>query len=198
MLTDMRIWCGRCVRGLTGAVLLCAAALAAGCGAPGRRVAPLRPGIRHTASPPAPPAATDTTGRTTDQKNGKQTPARKVPRTKKPVHHQSPSPEKLREVARAYREGEQAMAQNRLEVAAQYFESVYQSVPKYKDIALRLRQAYLFLGMEHYTEGEPERAIDVWSKVLSIDPNDEKALAYIRKTKQEIEKIKGLPGGTGP
>ena len=178
-------------------MLVLALTLAAGCSAPSRRVAPRRPATRAATSQIANRAAADTTARSTGHKTAGSVPKKKVTKAKKPVP-KGPSAEQLRLAAGAYQEGVAAMTQNRLEVAVRHFETVYRSVPKYKDIPVRLRQAYLFLGMEHYTEGEPEEAVEVWSKVLEIDPQNEKALAYIRKTKQELEKIRELPGVKAP
>ncbi len=142
--------------------------------------------------------AADTTARPAGRKPAPSVPKKKATKPRKSGSRPGPTAEQLRQAARAYQEGVEAMTQNRLEVAARLFETVHESVPRYKDIAARLRQAYLFLGMEHYTEGEPEEAIQVWTKVLEIDPQDEKALAYIRKTKQELEKIRELPGVKEP
>ncbi len=167
-----------------------------GC-APGRRVAPRRSSAPATTDLTPGPAAADTTARPTARKPAP-VPKKKATKPRKPASRSGPTAEQLRQAAQAYREGAEAMAQNRLGVAVRLFETVHESVPRYKDIVARLRQAYLFLGMEHYTEGKPEEAIQVWTKVLEIDPQNEKALAYIRKTKQELEKIRELPGAKVP
>lgn len=117
---------------------------------------------------------------------------------KKPPVPVAPTVEQLEEAERSYQSGLDAVAQNRLADAVNHFESIYKTLPQYKNVSQQLQQAYLFLGMEHYTEGEPEEAIRVWNKVLRIDPKHEKALAYIRKTKQELQRIKELPGEKEP
>jgi tetratricopeptide (TPR) repeat protein len=119
--------------------------------------------------------------------------ASKAP-TKKPSANPVLTPEQLEEAESNYQSGIEDIAQNHLVDAVNHFEAVYKMAPRYKNVSSQLQQAYLYLGMEHYTEGKPEEAIDMWNKVLQLNPKHEKALAYIRKTKQEIERIRELPG----
>ena len=55
-------------------------------------------------------------------------------------------------------------------------------------------KAYQYLGMEHYARHEYDRALEVWNKILAVDPNNEKAIRYITKTKEELSKLEGFTG----
>jgi hypothetical protein len=46
-------------------------------------------------------------------------------------------------------------------------------------------------GVEHFTKGEYEKAIDKWSQILSIDPDYKKAKKSIEDAKARLAKIKG-------
>jgi hypothetical protein len=183
-------------------VVTLALAVAVGCAPSGQRVSPRRPSTFTASRSAAQPPQVDSTPPAGSPKGAASAPTQKAAKPKqatKPRKAASgPTAEQLRQAAWAYRDGAEAMSQNRLEVAAQRFEEGYRVAPKYRDIQARLLQAYLFLGMELYTEGNPEQAIQVWKKVLEIDPHNEKALAYIRKTQQELERIRELPGAKQP
>jgi len=72
------------------------------------------------------------------------------------------------------------------------WERVYRISPAYEQVSDYLVKAYQYLGMEHYAKHEYDRALEVWSKILAVDHNNEKAIRYISKTKEELSKLEGL------
>ncbi len=105
------------------------------------------------------------------------------------------SVEEAREAERMYKAGVDEFRQRRNREAIRYFEFVYDLVPTYEKVDSYLKQAYLFTGMEHYTSGEISEAVDVWEKILGVDPEDDQALTYLRRARIAIQKAEELTGG---
>jgi len=105
--------------------------------------------------------------------------------------------EEIREAEQMYRSGLDVFKEDRWTEAIRYFEFVYGLVPDFENVETYLKQAYLFLGMDHYTAGELAAAIETWERILRIDPGDEKALSYLRKARVEIQKTQEISGEDG-
>jgi tetratricopeptide (TPR) repeat protein len=97
--------------------------------------------------------------------------------------------EEMAELERQYARGIDAFEQSRILEAAGHLEAVYKRSPHFREAGSYLKRAYLSIGMEQYTNGDLAGAIRIWSEALRIDQKDEKALAYISRTRQELKKI---------
>ena len=74
------------------------------------------------------------------------------------------------------------------------WEGVYRVYPAYEQVTDYLVKAYQYLGMEHYAHHDYDGALEVWNKILVVDANNEKAIRYISKTKEELSKLEGMSG----
>ncbi len=63
--------------------------------------------------------------------------------------------------------------------------------PYYYEARSRLIDAYIYKGLDQYSNGYLSSAITTWQKVLDIDPSNSKAKRYIEQAKAEMEKIRG-------
>ncbi len=98
------------------------------------------------------------------------------------------------EAGRMYDLGLDMLKNRKSGEAIRYFEFVYNLDGGWENVASYLEQAYLFEGMNLYTEGHIKEAIGVWEKVLVIDPGAEKAMNYIRRGRLALSKAQELSG----
>ena len=75
------------------------------------------------------------------------------------------------------------------------WERVWRRYPQMEKVSEYLVKAYQYRGMELYAHHLYEEALEVWRKILYVDPDNEKALRYINKTKEELSRLEGLAGG---
>jgi tetratricopeptide (TPR) repeat protein len=64
---------------------------------------------------------------------------------------------------------------------------VWTQASDFHNVTSLLTQAYLFLGMRHYSQDNYAEALRVWEKVLTIDPFNEKARRYLKRTQEEMK-----------
>jgi tetratricopeptide (TPR) repeat protein len=69
---------------------------------------------------------------------------------------------------------------------------VWTAQPDYHNVSDLLAKAYLFVGMEYYSENKHVEAIETWRKALNVDPDNEKARRYLSKAEEELQKLKGV------
>ncbi len=96
------------------------------------------------------------------------------------------------EAERMYQSGVEEFRNRRHSESIPYFEFVFALQPAYENVTPYLKQVYLFVGMEQFTAGNLVQAVNLWEKILDIDPNDEKALSYVRRAWIAIRKTREL------
>ncbi len=104
------------------------------------------------------------------------------------------SPQLTRQLTTAYDNGLKYLQQQKITLAIKQLEFVYEHDPQYREIKLYLIKSYLVAGMEHYTTGRFSEAINTWQKVLQLDPENQKALSYINRTRTELVRIEEIVG----
>ncbi|MFH1563344.1 MAG: PorV/PorQ family protein [Nitrospirota bacterium] len=104
------------------------------------------------------------------------------------------SPQLTKQVVVAYDKGLRYFQGQKITQAIKQLEFVYEHNHQYREIQLYLIKGYLVAGMEHYTTGRLSEAINTWEKVLQIDPENQKAISYINRTKTELAKIEEITG----
>lgn len=102
------------------------------------------------------------------------------------------NPQLAKQLAIAYDKGLRYFQGQKITLAIKQLEFVYAHDHQYREIKLYLIKGYLVAGMEHYTSGRLPEAINTWEKVLEIDPENQKALSYINRTKTELSKIEEI------
>jgi len=90
-----------------------------------------------------------------------------------------------------YNQGMKSFKNGDFEKAIRVFTEVWTADPSFHNVSDFLTKAYLFMGMRRYTEEKYVQAMDLWKKVLSIDPSNQKAIRYLKKTREEFEKLSG-------
>jgi len=72
------------------------------------------------------------------------------------------------------------------------FTKVWAIDPDYHNASGLLTKAYLFVGMQFYSDHKYTEAIDIWQKALIVDPANNKAKRYLSKAHEELQKLSGV------
>jgi tetratricopeptide (TPR) repeat protein len=104
------------------------------------------------------------------------------------------STQELERLRPFYEKGAASFREGRFEAAVKAWEPVWMEYPHYENLAEYLIKAYQYWGMELYTRHRYEEALEVWERILRVDGNNEKALRYIRRTREELESLRSLTG----
>jgi hypothetical protein len=48
--------------------------------------------------------------------------------------------------------------------------------------------------MDLYAENRYREALEIWEKILTIDPDHAKAVRYINKTREELSRLESMTG----
>ncbi|MCX5753006.1 MAG: hypothetical protein NTW97_05090 [Candidatus Krumholzibacteria bacterium] len=102
------------------------------------------------------------------------------------------STDDLARLGQGYGRGIEFFTHGNFTRAIDEWEAVYRAAPRFKQVSEYLVKAYQYLGMEHYANHEYDRALEVWNKILSVDSDNEKAIRYINKTKDELSRLEGI------
>jgi len=102
------------------------------------------------------------------------------------------SPEEAAELASLYEKGVAEFKQGRIAEAVDYWEIVWRRDRSYGEVKGSLTKGYLIEGMGHYTAGRLPEAIETWRRALEVEPEDQKALAYVERATSELAKTREI------
>ena len=85
-----------------------------------------------------------------------------------------------------YEKGVEFFKSGKFDKAVEEWEPVWHRYAKFEKIEDYLVKAYQYWGMEMYTKHNYQEALDIWARILKVDPDNEKAIRYIRKTREEL------------
>jgi tetratricopeptide (TPR) repeat protein len=105
------------------------------------------------------------------------------------------SPRMAQEVSAEYEQGRQLFESGNLQNAIARWENVERLAPDYQNVRQYLVKAYKFVGVELYGQNKLAEAIDVWNKAARLDPENTEIRDYIRRSENEIRKLKELSYG---
>ncbi len=72
------------------------------------------------------------------------------------------------------------------------WEEVWELDPEFENVFEYLIKAYQFLGMELYAGQRYDKALEMWERILLVDPRNGKAQRYIKRTKEELSRLEGI------
>ncbi|MBN2071084.1 MAG: PorV/PorQ family protein [Candidatus Krumholzibacteriota bacterium] len=93
-----------------------------------------------------------------------------------------------------YEKGAEYFKNGKFDRAIVEWEKVWHGYPGSEQIGEYLVKAYLYRGMELYTMHDYEEALEIWGRILKVDPDNEKAIRYIRRTKEELSSLENVAG----
>jgi len=99
-----------------------------------------------------------------------------------------------REIEDLYQRGLAALRAQRDDDALRYLELVWSSRPDYREAAAYLKREYLTRGMEAFAAGRLDAAVELWQRVLRVDPNDERARGYLDRVQKQRERSREILG----
>ncbi|MEW6618243.1 MAG: PorV/PorQ family protein [bacterium] len=102
------------------------------------------------------------------------------------------SSQQTKQLAIAYDKGLKYFHLQKITPAVKELEFVYKNDPDYREVKFYLVKGYLIVGMEHYTTGRLQQAINIWQKILTIEPENQKAISYITRTQLELTRIEEI------
>jgi tetratricopeptide (TPR) repeat protein len=102
------------------------------------------------------------------------------------------SPEERAELDRLYRDGLAAFRRGDFDAAIREWHVVWMGDPEYQGVGDHLIKAYLFEGVELFSRGEYEAALDRCRRVLEIDPANEKARRYLDRIREEEIEVREI------
>jgi tetratricopeptide (TPR) repeat protein len=102
------------------------------------------------------------------------------------------SPQLLREVDEAYKNGQKLFKEGKLPEAVSQWEKVERLAPDYMSVRQYLVNAYKFVGVELYGQNHLNEAIDIWKKAAKLAPDNIEIEGYIRRTENERLKLQEL------
>jgi tetratricopeptide (TPR) repeat protein len=116
-----------------------------------------------------------------------------VPEDTAPRHgSRQPSAAERAELDRLYRDGLDSFRRGDFDAAIRDWHVVWMGDPEYQGVGDHLIKAYLFEGVELYSRGEYEAALDRCRRVLEIDPANEKAHRYLDRIGEEETEVREI------
>jgi tetratricopeptide (TPR) repeat protein len=96
------------------------------------------------------------------------------------------------ELRARYERGIKMFTRSDFRNAIKEWEKVWKEYPEFENVAEYLIKAYQFLGMELYAGQRYVSALEMWERILLVDPNNAKAKRYITRTKEELSRFEGI------
>lgn len=103
--------------------------------------------------------------------------------------------QETRELEKHYRSGMEAFARRDFQSAIRDWRSVWVDAPDFEAVGSHLIKAYLLEGVEMYSRGEYDDALDRCARALEIDPTNEKARRYMERIQEEKSELDQIGGG---
>jgi tetratricopeptide (TPR) repeat protein len=92
---------------------------------------------------------------------------------------------------RKYNEGMRSFNKGDFNAAIKSLSEVWSQDPDFHNVSPLLVKTYLLVGMNHYSEQQYSKAIQVWERALAVDPSNSKARRYISKANEIVKKLDG-------
>ncbi len=103
-----------------------------------------------------------------------------------------PPPAEMEKLRASFERGISFFREGNFAMAIREWEKVWQVYPGFDKIEDYLVKSYQYLGMEYYARHKYKEALETWKKILVIRPEHAKAARYINRTREELDKLKGL------
>jgi tetratricopeptide (TPR) repeat protein len=108
----------------------------------------------------------------------------------KPSEELAPAPRVPEEVIQKYRDASASFNRGRVGDAVRDLLEIVNQYPDYAPARAKLVEAYLYQGLDFYSQGSLSAAIRVWRRALALEPDNEKLKRYINKAETEIDQIR--------
>ena len=103
-----------------------------------------------------------------------------------------PSAQERQELTELYDRGVAAAEKGRSDDALSFWEMVWSRRPGFRQVDQHLMREYLMRGMELFAAGQLEEAAATWEKALRVDPEDERALGYLTRAREQLTRTREI------
>lgn len=100
--------------------------------------------------------------------------------------------EQERQLAETYRRGLEALERGQTDDALRALEHVRALRPGYARVDEVVKREYLTRGMELFSSGRLDAAIQMWERALQIDPHDARALGYLARANEQLARAREI------
>jgi len=104
------------------------------------------------------------------------------------------SASEIQSIRSKYEKGVEYFKDGKFELAVSNWEEVWRKHPAFEKVEEFLIKAYQYWGMELYTRHDYNEALKVWSRIIEVDPGNEKAIRYIKRTREEMSRLERVAG----
>ncbi len=98
----------------------------------------------------------------------------------------------IEELRRLYQRGVRYFKDGEFARAIDEWTQVWRKSSSFEKVDQYLIKAGQYLGMELYVQHRYQEALEIWQKILEVDPDNEKAIRYINRTREELAGLEGL------
>jgi tetratricopeptide (TPR) repeat protein len=153
--------------------------------APALAEAPLRPEVKRAADQIEREAERQADERRLAEAREKEVAARE---------DRSPPPVSSRRLQATYDRGMQMFRAGDLAAAMSAWEEVARSAPHYEEVDRYLLRVYRVVGLESYTEGRLQEAIDIWTKAMGLEPDNSQVRRYLDQANAKLQRAQNPRG----
>ena len=67
--------------------------------------------------------------------------------------------------------------------------------PGYQRVDEYLEREYLTRGLDHFAAGRLIEAVSMWERALQVNPKEPRAIAYLARAREQLERARAIGGG---
>lgn len=106
----------------------------------------------------------------------------------------APTPAQMPHLTSAYQRGMAMYRAGDLTAAMLAWEEVARRAPHFAEVDQYLLRVYRVVGLESYTEGRLQDAIEIWSKALQLEPENQQVRRYMDQANAKLQRSQGARG----
>jgi tetratricopeptide (TPR) repeat protein len=103
----------------------------------------------------------------------------------------APPPAALPQLTTAFDQGMQLYRAGDLSSAMRAWEAVAHRAPHFGEVDQYLLRVYRVVGLENYTEGRLQDAIDIWNKAIRLEPDNTQVRRYLEQANAKLQRAQG-------
>jgi tetratricopeptide (TPR) repeat protein len=103
----------------------------------------------------------------------------------------APPPAAVPQLTTAFEQGMQMYRAGDLPSAMRAWEEVAHRAPHFGEVDQYLLRVYRVVGLENYTEGRLQEAIDIWNRAIRLEPENPQVRRYLEQANAKLQRVQG-------